>query len=299
MNSCHACSPPRSRARSAAAAWVLGLATTASGLSGLAVGAAEPQEASPPVYSDRVHVIRGCYLSTVAYLARFERAYPREQARPLTVRPPNAPRAHTLVLLTWRGEWWARDEFAGVFPLGCLPSTAADTEAHLRSRAERALARMAQGRRDRWRNVEPPAHGLSRAAREEAVANAATMLPGPSTIVRVRCDGEETPFLFFTGPVGWVAVYDPVHGTGTAECASRDPALVVRRIAQRFGYRVEGGPMGPPKATATTRGRIAGGRGRAGAGAARASPAADSPRGSSTASLPSHREAGWHEKPAR
>ena len=36
-----------------------------------------------------------------------------------------------------------------------------------------------------------------------------------------------------------IAVYDPVHGTSTADCACTDDAKVVLLVASRLGYRAE------------------------------------------------------------
>ena len=44
----------------------------------------------------------------------------------------------------------------------------------------------------------------------------------------------------FFRPAGQrIAVYDPEHGTSTAECAATDDAKIVLLVASRLGYRAE------------------------------------------------------------
>ncbi len=62
----------------------------------------------------------GCYVSTIAFLARFQAEFPGERGVPLVMvrRNANTVRwSHTIALVSWRGEWWGRDEYYGVFAL--------------------------------------------------------------------------------------------------------------------------------------------------------------------------------------
>ena len=75
----------------------------------------------PPVFADAAHVANGCYISAVAYLAKFSTAFPAERGEPAAFVLPSAGgsnQPHTLAIVSWRGEWWARDEYFGVVPLG-------------------------------------------------------------------------------------------------------------------------------------------------------------------------------------
>lgn len=193
---------------------------------------------TPPAYPDAIHVNRGCYVSTAVYLARFNREFPHECAESVTVAPAGFDGRHTIAVLTWNGAWWGRDEFSGVFPLGCDVTTAPDPVS-LSSRAQAVLARVARRQLGRGAiaGVAGPAR-LSAGERERDVRMAAALLPFRSRCYRVRCGHEDRLFLFFQPAAGQIAVYEPTHGTATAACKSTDIPTVVRAVALRLGYQV-------------------------------------------------------------
>jgi len=205
--------------------------------------AAGPAVSAPPHFPDAVHVFNGCHLSTLAYLNRFTAEYPAEGGQPVVVQMRNADgtvRAHTMALVTWAGAWWIRDEYFGVFPLDQRVKGATDLAA-LTLRAERLYARHAQAalRAGTARPPEPPKQ-FSAAQRARDVAAAATLIPVAHILFWVTDGAREIPVLFFRPAPGVVAVYDPVHGTGVVECASRDDAKITTLIAGKLGYRVAG-----------------------------------------------------------
>lgn len=204
---------------------------TASGSDAAADGA------PPPYWPDAVHVNQGCYLSMLVYRARFARAYPAERALALRVQPRCIDTAHTMTLLSWRGAWWVRDEYAGVFPLGWPVADEIPLELLVRRatmRFERKAVAALRGSALATRGGANRRMPL--AARERDVRLAETLLPFPSTIVRVRCGEGELPFLFFRTSQCGIAVYDPATGTVTADCPASDVAGIVRQIAERLGY---------------------------------------------------------------
>lgn len=198
---------------------------------------------APPHHPDTAHVFNGCFLSTTAYLTRFANEFPAEQGRPITVKMRVAGgriSPHTMALVSWQGEWWCRDEYFGVFSLQVAVNGAADV-AKLAPRAERALARHAEAALRNPAQPTAPAvpSRLTPAQRLAAVTAAAQILPIPSSIYWVRSDAGEVPVVFFRPANGKVAVYDPAHGTGAAECASADDLGVTALVAQSMGYRTE------------------------------------------------------------
>lgn len=197
---------------------------------------------APPVYADTAHVLNGCHISSLVYLARFLAAFPQKKASPLLVTIRNADgvtRPHTIALLTWRGQWWGRDEYFGVFPLGLAAGRGVVTDTVARE-AERALDQHSDLiAADRTRKLPglAPAR-LSVARRGQEVALARKLLPLPARQFWVRCGDAEIPLLFFRPAPGCIAVYDPLHGTATAEVDCADDAAIVAAVARRMGYAV-------------------------------------------------------------
>ena len=100
----------------------------------------------PPSYPEDTHVFNGCHLSTIRYLARYLSEFPGESGMPLLIKMRNADgpkRMHTLALVSWKGQAWCRDEYFGVFALGC-PYEAQPNLKRLVSKAEILLERHAQ-----------------------------------------------------------------------------------------------------------------------------------------------------------
>ncbi len=200
-------------------------------------------EACPPHYPDTAHVFNGCFLSTYAYLTRFADEFPAEQGRPITVCMRNANGQvlpHTIALVSWQGTWWCRDEYFGVFSLDC-DATGTPNVALLTPRAERFLDRHAKDalRDPNLERASEVPHRLTSAQRLAAVMTAAKLIPVPHTIYWVRSGRDEVPVVFFRPGNGQVAVYDPAHGTGVAECHSREDLKVTALVATSMGYRSE------------------------------------------------------------
>ncbi len=198
----------------------------------------------PPVYPDDDHVTNGCYVSAIAFLARFQAEFPNERGKPAVITLRNAEgarRAHTVALITWQGEWWGRDEYFGVFALGRSVAANPDPE-QLAGRAETMLAKHATKliRAARAGRPSAPAAEMSSAQRMREVAAVARMVPVQTTVFWVKCGKSELPVVFFRPGDRQIAVYDPLHGTSVAECASRDDAKIVAAVASRLGYRVDG-----------------------------------------------------------
>jgi len=199
---------------------------------------------SPPSYPDAAHVSNGCHLSTIRYLARYLSEFPGERGEPLVINMLNADRSrkmHTVALISWQGHAWCRDEYFGVFALGC-PLEARPNLDRLSARAEacyqehaRKLIHMAgmPQRREASEN-------LSSEDRFHEVTQAARIIPFPTTIFWVRSGREEFPVAFFRPGGRQVAVYDPLNGTSLAECSILDDAKVVSLVAARLGYRSDG-----------------------------------------------------------
>ena len=195
--------------------------------------------ATPPDFPDTTHVREGCYISSVAYLARFAAEFPGEFGAPCSVHPSIYPRRHTVALVTWAGEWWLRDEFAGVVRLN-LPVASREITETVRRRAETRLDRRVRGlsSADHARILSLGLHGNRTINPAHEVAQAARLLPYESTRYRVECRGRESPVLFFRPSPGWIALYDPQFGTATAETDSPRDAALVELIAERLGYKV-------------------------------------------------------------
>ena len=198
---------------------------------------------APPAYPDSDHVLNGCCLSSIRFLNRFLAEFPAEHGETLMVTMRNADgstQAHTIALISWQGQAWCRDEYYGVFSLDC----AADSQPNLTrlsARAERKLEKHAQmmvRTGQAAARSEPPAQ-LSAEQDLRDVTVAAKLIPYATSIFWVRCGNRELPMAFFRPDGKRIAVYDPVHGTSTAECASTDDAKIVLLVASRLGYRAE------------------------------------------------------------
>lgn len=202
--------------------------------------APETTAATPPDFPDAAHVENGCYLSTFVYLAKFLAAHPGERGEPLTVQSRNYDEPHTIALVSWRGRWWGRDEYCGVFAIDCAVETGIQAES-LKTVAEAALQRRAARLLKQGRIVIPSSNArrLTADRRAQAVATARTLLPAGGTPFWVQDKGSEVPLLFFRPAPGQIAVYDPVLGTATAETTLTDPARIVALVAARLGYRNE------------------------------------------------------------
>jgi hypothetical protein len=195
---------------------------------------------APPAYPDIIHVLNGCHLSTIRFLSRYLAEFPAERGETVVVNMRNANgsiQAHTIALISWQGEVWGRDEYYGVFPLGC-PSAPPTHLERLSGRAERMLEEHAQtmvrtGQASA--RGEPPTH-LSPDQTLQDVTAATRLIPFTSSVFWVRCGSRERPMAFFRPGDKRIAVYDPEHGTSTAECACPDDAKVVLLVAARLGY---------------------------------------------------------------
>lgn len=191
--------------------------------------------ACPPGFADTVHVPRGCFLSTVTYLARFCARHRDETGLPVSV----CEESHTLALISWRGEWWARDEYAGVFRLRLSTSVSPNTDA-LRARLEARFAQLTarQVRSGLIPSAREQDIALSEAEARAAVRAAAKMIPFTSHIYRVRAGPRTTDVLFFCPANDQVAVYMPTAGTLCAACKAGDTAVIVAAAARHAGLAV-------------------------------------------------------------
>jgi hypothetical protein len=227
------------------AAYALALAPLATPVARASSRIADPANtfSAPPAYPDAAHVLNGCHLSSIRFLNRFLAEYPAEHGQTLVVTMRNADGstlAHTIALISWQGQAWCRDEYYGVFSLGCAAETNPSLE-RLSARAERKLEKHAQlmvstGQAEA--RSEPPAH-LSAEQNLRDVTVAAKLIPYATTIFWVRCGNQERPMAFFRPTGKRIAVYDPEHGTSTADCACTDDAKVVLLVASRLGYRAQ------------------------------------------------------------
>lgn len=197
---------------------------------------------APPFLPDAAHVINGCYISAVAYVARFAAAYPWEKACSAEVRIRNRDgktRVHTIVLVTWRNRWWGRDEFCGVFALDETVRESSPSEA-IRKRAERRLDRLSDeiAKNPSLPMSRPVPRVLPAEQRAREVAVARELLPLPSEQFWALCEDAEIPFLLFRPAARSIAVYDPLCGVATAEVDCDDGGKIVAAVAAKLGYRV-------------------------------------------------------------
>lgn len=208
-------------------------------ISATPASAAGPR-ATPPAHPDAIALRNGCFVSTAAYLARFQAEYPQERAAPLTVELRDYDGQHTIAVVSWRGAWWGRDSSLGVFPLGATVAAQPAPE-RLHATASAALAR--QAIREERRGHDPygkhPTTPLSQPERAAMVREAATILPQASELFWVASDRDEVPLLFFRPDPDWIAVYDPLTGTARARCPAGSPGEIIKAVALRLGYRAE------------------------------------------------------------
>ncbi len=193
------------------------------------------ETAAPPHQPDAVHVPEGCYISTVAYLGRFAVEFPGEWGAPFTAFLASNRWHHTVALVTWRGEWWLRDEFLGAIRMN-LPVASRAVTAPVARHAEATLGRVAS-QLSRAQRARIAVIGRRFDATHE-VAKAAKLLPFPGEVFLVSSHGREIPLLFFRPAPGCIAVYDPHFGTAVAETTTGNSAKVVEVVAERLGYKV-------------------------------------------------------------
>ncbi|MBI5693272.1 MAG: hypothetical protein HZC55_24605 [Verrucomicrobia bacterium] len=217
---------------------VIGAALPLSGRNATSPRASSPPaQTAPPAYPDDVHVPKGCYISTLAYLAKFHLEFATESGTPLTVLLRRFDGPHTIALVSWQGRWWGRDEFSGVFDLQSAVSNKDDTT-RLRALAECILDRLSvRHLKGGYITAPNPTSELSDRERCEAVHAAATLLPCASQLYWVGCNRGVIPLLFFQPSERTIAVYDPASGTATAECVLRSAPTVVTMVASELGYR--------------------------------------------------------------
>jgi hypothetical protein len=204
----------------------------------------------PPVFPDTAHVANGCYVSAIVYLAKFSAAFPAERGEPAAFVLPNAgggTKPHTLALISWKGEWWARDEYFGVVPLGC--SSAAPWSRRLAQlRVEAGFRRLAEPLRrqagELRRRTLPALRSITPEWRFAEVMAAQRLLPFPSEIHWLHDGLLPIPFLYFRHDGDGFAVYDPALGTASAVSPVRDGAALVSAVAERMGYAVQGYTVG-------------------------------------------------------
>jgi hypothetical protein len=198
-----------------------------------------PALRTPPAFPDAQHVLNGCFISTIAYVARFRAAFPAERAQPLTVELKKFHGLHTIAVVSWRGEWWGRDEFFGVFALGLRVPLHPDPD-QLVARAQRALdahaEREVEAGRGSW--APPPPRTLPAAERAHWITQAAAALPHPGEMYWLYGDALEFPVLFFRPAPGLVCFYEPLTGTAQAETTATHAPSVVKAIASRLGRRI-------------------------------------------------------------
>jgi hypothetical protein len=196
----------------------------------------------PPLFPDVAHVANGCYVSAVVYLAKFAGAFPLERGEPAAFVLPNADgeqRSHTLAVISWQGEWWARDEYFGVVALD-LPSDRSWDPALAQRRIDAGFRRQAQRLNTRsgrpHREVAPSPRSLTPEWRLAEIMVAQRLLPFPSEIYWLCGGRSAVPFLYFRRNQAGFGVYDPAIGTGAATSTLLDGAILVAAVAQRLGY---------------------------------------------------------------
>jgi hypothetical protein len=199
---------------------------------------------APPAFPDSAHIPNDCHLSTVAYLTRYLAMYPSESGEPLVLAMHNDAGQswhHTVAIISWHGQTWCREEHFGVFALDCSFAQRPNPN-RLAIKAESALrnhARLVMGRSGAD-PLTPPPSDLSAAEKIQDVTAAVHMVPFPATVYWIRNGKTETPMAFFRPNSRQIAVYEPLHGTCLAECASHDDARIVALVAARIGFRVNG-----------------------------------------------------------
>lgn len=206
----------------------------------LALSTAHAESAStenaPPDFADATHVQNGCFISTTAYLAKFSAAFPAEQGRAITVTPRQYETPHTIALISWRGSWWARDEYCGVFALGSSVAKTSDSR-QLSKLATTVLEKLATKLAKAGRvQLAPDAVQLSSDEQAREVAVAARLLPVATEKFRIKSKGQEISLLLFRLSGGKIAVYDPSSGTLTATCTSTDSVNIIAAVAVQLGY---------------------------------------------------------------
>lgn len=190
-----------------------------------------------------IHVANGCYISSFVYLSRFRAAYPAERAETAAIVLPNADgsfKPHTVAIVSWHGQWWARDEFYGLADLRSpssrpwdLATVTGRVDAICRERAARQTAAGHRRQPDR----APAEQAEAIRWRIEHIQMARQLLPVPSEIVWLRSGGQKMPWLFFrTSEGGSFAVYDPSIGTAQALADVKDAGRLVAAVAERMGY---------------------------------------------------------------
>lgn len=198
----------------------------------------------PPAFADPVYVLNGCHISTLNFVARFQREFPHERAElaRVLVRSVDDLRVrHTIALFTWQGAWWCRDDIVGLAALDETVQPNADLAA-LGSKAEAVLDRVeARKLRQRQTRSSQPEIGaeLSSARRTREVRAAAELLPLPGTIYWVRTGSREIPVLLFHPAPGQIAVYEPTVGSCLAETKELDDAKVVKLVGEKLGLAVK------------------------------------------------------------
>ena len=197
----------------------------------------------PPAYPDRAHVSNGCHLSTITYLARYLSEHPTEQGEPLVIQVVNfdgTVRSHTIALLSWQGQLWCRDEYFGVFTLGCAVEARPSAE-RLVAKAQEMLERHEKKliRAGGITLCPVPPEKMSAEQRTMEVKVMAEIIPFPTTVYWVHSGKRDIPLAFFRPAAGQIAVYDPQHGTCLAECSVRNDAKIVAAIATKLGYQAD------------------------------------------------------------
>ncbi len=194
----------------------------------------------PPCYPDSVHVLNGCHLSTIRYLAQFKSEYPSERGDVLVISTSDADRNHAVALITWHGQLWCRDEYFGVFSLDSLePRPNSEV---LVDRIENILRERAaqSGHKGGGPNTHLARGSISKDQRLVEVVRAKQIVPFCTTLFWIRSKNQEIPMLFFRPASQRIAVYDPLHGTCIASCECHDDSRIVSYVAVKFGYSVDG-----------------------------------------------------------
>jgi hypothetical protein len=194
----------------------------------------------PPDYVDQYHVPNGCYISALAYIAKFKTAFPEERAEPLTVVPrrggsPGEP--HTVALITWRGRWWLRDEYFGIKSVR-LPVSSAITPERIAARVAGICGQDSMTQIQVNNSSSDVAPELSFTTRMSDVFAAAAVIRSEAAVYVVHSGAMRIPMLYFQPGPGLVAVYDPTHGTAFARSNTADALKVLPAMAQKLGYKV-------------------------------------------------------------